>query len=121
MVTEETFATWTALKAAHIFPRTHVNEVSLNYRMVPDLCSLPLQWLRKQYHHLITDTALASAVGGHSKIDSVQNVFMLRSDLCDMWDNYEFSVNPDVILGCLVYSLILIHKPLGQLLYHRIH
>ena len=29
-------------------------------------------------------------------MDSIQNVFMLRSDLHDMWDNYEFSVNPDV-------------------------
>lgn len=66
------------------------------------------QWVRKQFHNLITDTAPATDVGGYSKIDSVQNVFMLRSDLRDSWDNYEFGVNPDVsalILGCLVYDL----------------
>ncbi|KAF8219826.1 hypothetical protein L208DRAFT_1545762 [Tricholoma matsutake] len=75
LVTGRRFATWAPLKAAHIFPRAH--------------------WLRKQYHHLITDPAPASVVGGHSKIDSVQNVFMLRSDVHDSWDNYEFGVNPD--------------------------
>jgi HNH endonuclease len=77
---------------------------------------LPLQWLRKQYHRLITDPGPASAIGGHSKIDSVQNVFMLQSDMHDLWDNYEFGINPDVsalILGCPVYSPILISKPLG--------
>lgn len=78
LVTGRRFATWAKLKAAHIFPRAHVDE-----------------WLRKQYHHLITDPAPASVVGGHSKIDSVQNVFMLRSDVHDSWDNYEFGVNPD--------------------------
>ncbi|KAF5378523.1 hypothetical protein D9615_007056 [Tricholomella constricta] len=51
--------------------------------------------MKKQFHHLITDTAPASDVGGYSKIDSVQNAFLLRSDLHDMWDNYEFGVNPD--------------------------
>jgi len=31
-----------------------------------------------------------------SKIDSIQNVILLRSDLHDKWDNYSFAVNPDV-------------------------
>jgi len=64
--------------------------------MIANLTCFPLQWVRKGYHNLITDTAPASSVGGFSKVDSIQNVFMLRSDLHDMWDNYEFSVNPDV-------------------------
>lgn len=78
LVTGQRFATWSPLRAAHIFPRAHVDE-----------------WVSKQFHHLVTDTAPASDVGGSSKIDSVQNVIMLRSDLRDMWDNYEFGVNPD--------------------------
>ncbi|KAK2462179.1 hypothetical protein APHAL10511_005811 [Amanita phalloides] len=78
LIMGRTFATWTALKAAHIFPRAHVDE-----------------WLRKQYHSLITDSAPDSSIGGYSKIDSVQNVIMLQSDLHHMWDNYEFGVNPD--------------------------
>lgn len=30
------------------------------------------------------------------KIDSVQKVITLRSDLHDAWDNYEFGVDPNV-------------------------
>jgi len=35
-------------------------------------------------------------MGGPTKIDSVQNVITLRSDLRDAWDNYEFGVDPNV-------------------------
>ena len=35
-------------------------------------------------------------MGGPLKIDSVQNVITLRSDLHDAWDNYEFGVDPNV-------------------------
>ena len=35
-------------------------------------------------------------MGGPSKIDSLQNLITLRSDLHDAWDNYEFGVDPDV-------------------------
>ena len=35
-------------------------------------------------------------MGGPTKIDSVQNVITLRSDLHDAWDNYEFGVDPNV-------------------------
>lgn len=34
-------------------------------------------------------------MGGPLKIDSVQNVITLRSDLHDAWDNYEFGVDPN--------------------------
>ena len=33
---------------------------------------------------------------GQTKIDSVQNVITLRSDLHEAWDNYEFGVDPTV-------------------------
>ncbi|KAF8238239.1 hypothetical protein L208DRAFT_1497741 [Tricholoma matsutake] len=65
LVTGCRFATWVKLKAAQRFPRAH-------------------EWLRKQYHHLITNPAPTS------------------SDMHDSWDNYEFSINPDMsalILG----------------------
>ena len=35
-------------------------------------------------------------MGGPTKIDSVQNVITLRSDLHNAWNNYEFGVNPNV-------------------------
>ena len=37
-----------------------------------------------------------ACMGGPIKIDSVQNVITLRSDLHDAWDNYEFGVDPNV-------------------------
>ena len=45
---------------------------------------------------MITGTADEADMGGLLKIDSVQNVITLRSDLHDAWDNYEFGVNPNV-------------------------
>lgn len=33
---------------------------------------------------------------GRFKIDSVQNVVVMRGDLAVAWNNYEFGVNPDV-------------------------
>jgi hypothetical protein len=35
-------------------------------------------------------------MGGSIKIDSVQNVITLRSDLRNAWDGYEFGVDPNV-------------------------
>ena len=35
-------------------------------------------------------------MGGSIKIDSVQNVITLRSDLHDAWDNYEYGIDPTV-------------------------
>jgi HNH endonuclease len=34
-------------------------------------------------------------MGGPLKIDSVQNLITLRSDLHSAWHNYEFGVDPD--------------------------
>jgi len=69
--------TYSRLKVAHIFPRAHDTE-----------------WIRKGYPSKITDMADEADVGGSIKIDSVQNVITLRSDLHDAWDNYEFGVDP---------------------------
>ncbi|KAH8993536.1 hypothetical protein EDB92DRAFT_1854793 [Lactarius akahatsu] len=65
-------------KAAHIFPRTH-----------------DVDWVNKGYPSRITDPAPIFKLGGPTKIDSIQNVILLRSDLRDAWDNYKFAVNPD--------------------------
>ncbi|KAL6299828.1 hypothetical protein BKA93DRAFT_804629 [Sparassis latifolia] len=66
--------TYSRLKAAHIFPRAHLTE---------------------GYASMITDTLDEAYLGGSSKIDSVQNIITLRSDLHDSWDNYELGVDPD--------------------------
>ena len=55
-----------------------------------------IQWSEKGYPILIIDTAPLLDLGGPTKIDSIQNVILMRSDLCDLWDNYEFGVDPDV-------------------------
>ena len=56
----------------------------------------PSQWIHKGYPSMITDTADETSMGGTIKIDSVQNVITMRSDLHDAWDNYEFGVDPNV-------------------------
>lgn len=70
--------TYSRLKVAHIFPRAH-----------------DVEWIRKGFPSKITDTADEADMGGRTKIDSVQNVITLRSDLHDAWDNYEFGVDPN--------------------------
>ncbi|KAG6371195.1 hypothetical protein JVT61DRAFT_9818 [Boletus reticuloceps] len=65
-------------KAAHIFPRAH-----------------DVDWVNKGYPSRITDPATLPELGGPTKIDSIQNVILLRSDLHDAWDDYKFAVNPD--------------------------
>ncbi|KIJ93578.1 hypothetical protein K443DRAFT_645358, partial [Laccaria amethystina LaAM-08-1] len=78
LITDLETQNYSRLKVAHIFPRAHDQE-----------------WIRKGYPSKITDTADVSAMGGPMKIDSVQNVITLRSDLHDAWDNYKFGVNPN--------------------------
>jgi len=55
-----------------------------------------VQWNNKGYPSLVTDPAPLSEVGGSPKIDSIQNVLLLRSDLHDAWDSYRFAVNHEV-------------------------
>ena len=42
-------------------------------------------------------------MGGPTKIDSIQNVILLRSDLHDAWDSYQIVVNPDVCTNFFLY------------------
>jgi hypothetical protein len=58
--------------------------------------TLNIQWVNKGYSSRITDPATLPELGGPTKIDSIQNVILLRSDLHAAWDNYKFAVNPDV-------------------------
>jgi len=60
--------------------------------------TLNIQWVKKGYPDRITDPAPLIELGGPSKIDSIQNMILLRSDLHDAWDNYMFGVNPDVCI-----------------------
>ena len=116
-----TGSNWSRLRAAHIFPRAHVNEVSSANRTVTPLeLFFSFSGLTKGTH--ISDDALLDAVGSYSKIDSIQNVFMLRSDLHDMFDNYEFGVNPDV-RSFLHRSRLLsfLNFRTGQLSYHCVY
>ncbi|OBZ78160.1 hypothetical protein A0H81_01947 [Grifola frondosa] len=78
MIFGQQSAPWSRLQAAHIFPRAHY-----------------VEWNRKGYPALITDAALEAQIGGPSKIGSVQNAVLLRSDLHWAWDEYEFGVDPD--------------------------
>lgn len=59
---------------------------------------MDIQWVNKGYQSCITDPAPPQEVGGPTKIDSIQNVILLRSDLHDAWDNYQIAVNPDVCI-----------------------
>jgi len=60
--------------------------------------TLNIQWVNKGYPNRITDPASLLELGGPTKIDSIQNVILLRSDLHDAWDNYMFGIDPDVCI-----------------------
>jgi hypothetical protein len=78
----------------HMIPRCADYTDSLSLFLISTL-----QWVRKGYPSKISDTADQVFMGGAIKIDSVQNVITLRSDLHDAWDNYEFGVDPNVSLS----------------------
>ncbi|EDQ99155.1 uncharacterized protein LACBIDRAFT_296023 [Laccaria bicolor S238N-H82] len=75
--------TWTQSRAAH---NTHLSgwlQGSTSTSTTPAAPSLQAQ---------------VDQLGGptdESKIDSIQNVFLLRADLHESWDDYKFGVNPD--------------------------
>jgi hypothetical protein len=54
-----------------------------------------MQWIDKGYSNLITPL---SELGGVSKIDSVQNAILLRSDLHNAWSHYCIAVLPEVCI-----------------------
>lgn len=63
---------WWGFHAAHLFP--------LAYHV---------HWKDENYSRWITTDAL-------DPINSVQNGILLRSDIHQLFDNYAFSINPDV-------------------------
>ncbi|EDR14707.1 uncharacterized protein LACBIDRAFT_305635 [Laccaria bicolor S238N-H82] len=77
--------TWTQSRAAH---NTHLSG-----------------WLHKRFYEHINDPggtpslqAQVDQLGrptNKSKIDSIQNVFLLRADLHESWDDFKFGINPD--------------------------
>jgi len=66
---------------------------------------MDIQWVNKGYPSLITDPAPPQEVGGPTKIDSIQNVILLRSDLHGAWDNYQIAVNPDVCINFFLFMV----------------
>ena len=84
------------LKAVHIFPRSHEEEVSY---FTTDECNCLrtfVNWIRKGIPSLITDATMLPDLGDDSKIDSLQNTLTLRGDLNDAWGRYEPGVDADV-------------------------
>jgi HNH endonuclease len=79
--------------------------------LIPNKLTLNIQWVNKGYSSRISDPAPLHDLGGPTKIDSIQNVILLRSDLHDAWDNYKFAVNPDVcIFPLFPISVLNIHS-----------
>ena len=77
------YGIWAAYEAAHVFPLEHESI-----------------WIHNNYGRWITD--MDDAVG-ISKINSVQNGLLIERGLHSLFDQYLFSVNPDVstlIQGC---------------------
>ena len=68
---------WSGLEAAHIFPLEKEDPV----------------WIQGNYGRWITDM---DDTNGVSKIDSVQNGFLLMSNVHQLFDQYLVSINPDV-------------------------
>jgi len=74
---------WRGLQAAHIFP--------LAYEGI---------WNHSNYPSLITIPPESEAAGS---INSVQNGLLLRNDIHDLFDNYDFSINPDACSPYIFY------------------
>ena len=74
---------WVGFEAAHIFPLAYEQH-----------------WLDHNYSRWIS---LSPEKGG--KINSLQNGLLLKSDIHQMYDNYGFSINPDVCISNLTFSI----------------
>jgi hypothetical protein len=71
---------WTYFEAAHVFP--------LNGETT---------WRENDFDRWIKDPEVSTGSMA-SKINSVQNGFILKSDVHSGWDSYLLSVNPDVTI-----------------------
>src|ERR1700733_2507166 len=75
-----------------------------------------IQWIRRGYSSRIADPAPLAELGGSTKIDSIQNVILLRGDLHAAWHNYKVAVNPDVCI-CHLSKSTSSHHECTQLKY----
>ena len=75
------YGNWRSFEAAYIFPLAYVEH-----------------WTNNDFARWISAPPV---VGG--SINSVQNGLLLRSNIHDLFDSYEISINPDV---CILYSLL---------------
>ena len=82
-------------KAAHIFPR-----------------SFDAEWIAKGFKSQITDPEPYNHIGGHLKIDSIQNVILLRTDLHYAWNAYEIGIDV-MVISSLLTPLSLRHLQLS--------
>lgn len=72
---------WIGFQAAHVFPLEHVS-----------------YWVRGNFAQWITDM---DGIVSEAKINSVQNGLLMSSTLHSCFDNYMFSINPDVCISKL--------------------
>ena len=72
------YGIWRGFEAAHIFPLAYEGH-----------------WNQHNYGRWIT---IQPDTGG--SINSVQNGLLLRSDIHDLFDGYDISINPDVRMPC---------------------
>lgn len=81
------YGNWASLEAAHVFPLEHESI-----------------WMHNNYGRWVTDMDDGVDI---SKINSVQNGLLMGAHLHRLFDQYLFSVNPDVstlIQGCPSYA-----------------
>jgi hypothetical protein len=78
---------WVGFEAAHIFPLEKEN-----------------LWIQYNYGRYITDMDNTTGV---SKINSLQNGFVLREDIHSLFDQYLISVNPDVSIRVNLFLILI--------------
>ena len=76
---------WWGFEAAHIFPLAYEGH-----------------WKDNDYRHWITIPAATESAG---TINSVQNGMLLESAIHQLFDGYDFSINPDVCMSLSYSSL----------------
>jgi hypothetical protein len=94
---------YTRFRETHIFPPGHESKACCIIFHLSFKLKHVMQWIEKGYPNLITDTAPLSELGGASKIDSVQNAILIRSDLHNAWSDCLIAVLPEV---CIFHSSV---------------
>lgn len=73
------YGNWRSFEAAHIFPLAYEEH-----------------WRNNDFARWISIPPIPPIVGG--SINSAQNGLLLRSNIHDLFDSYEISINPDVCI-----------------------